>query len=212
MKHPINKFLTELGTHRPANLILLSIGNPSPKYDATRHSAGHVTLDHVAQYLGGLADHARHGDSAIDMAPLLEHPNIYLAKSQEYMNLSGKAVRAAVKRFPNNDYRLVVVHDDIDTQLGECKFKLESRQVGGHGGLKDIVRLYPDAFARMRIGIGSPPSRDLGVVASYVLKKMSGKEREVFERNSLPAAFAMAHNLAEVMDRNRTRRNSKTKS
>lgn len=207
MKLPINKFLTQLGEQKPANLLILSIGNPSPKFDGTRHSAGHMALDYVAKYLGGLGP-VYFQDSAVKMAPLIEHPNVFLAKSQEYMNLSGKAVRSAVKRL--SDCKLVVVHDDIDCDVGQCKFKLESRQVGGHGGLKDIVKFYPEPFARMRIGIGCPPSRALGDVADYVLKKLTIKEREAFEQSTLPEAYVLTTKMARVMDRNRSRRSSRT--
>lgn len=188
--YPINKFVTEISQNRPAKLLVFSVGNPSPKFDATRHNAGHMALNYFIEHSGGLSQSEMHWDSSVEIAPLKEHENVYMAKSLEFMNNSGRAFKAAVNRMGPH-CRIIVVHDDIDTQQGMAKFKLESRQMGAHGGLNSITKHFPDGFARIRIGIGSPESRMPGDVASYVLRKIPIQERQVLMEKTIPEAFEM---------------------
>lgn len=101
------------------------------------------------------------------------------------MNVSGPAVASAWKTFlqdlPNDDRKwanLVVVHDELESRLGEIKVKIGG-STRGHNGLKSCVKnLGADAFVRIGVGIGRPESRDSNDVADYVLRKMSVVEME----------------------------------
>lgn len=188
MKLPINKYITQINQAPPRKLLLLSIGNPSPKFDLTKHSAGHVALDYFVKELGGLAESGMYWDSSVELSPLRNFPNVYMAKSHEFMNNSGKAARAAQKKL--GDCSMIVMHDDIDTAAGVVKFKLASRQMGAHGGLSSICRLG-NPFERIRLGIGSPKTRENGAVANYVLSKFTPQDRDLFQEKALPEALEM---------------------
>lgn len=198
--YPINRFVTEISQTRPARLLLFSVGNPSPTFDLTRHNAGHMALKYFIEHSGGLLKNKMHWDSSIEIAPLKDHEDVYMAKSQEFMNNSGRAFKAAIQRMGIN-FRVIVIHDDIDIELGMAKFKLESRQTGAHGGLNSITKHYFEGFARIRIGIGSPASRVHGDVASYVLKKMPIQERELMMEKTIPDAFAMFTEILKIYNK-----------
>lgn len=101
------------------------------------------------------------------------------------MNVSGPAVASAWKTFlqdlPSIDRKwanLVIVHDELESRLGEIKVKIGG-STKGHNGLKSCVKnLGADAFVRIGVGIGRPESRDSNDVADYVLRKMSVVEME----------------------------------
>ena len=101
------------------------------------------------------------------------------------MNVSGPAVASAWKTFlrdlPSDDRKwanLVVVHDELESRLGEIKVKIGG-SARGHNGLKSCVKsLGGDAFMRIGVGIGRPESRNSNDVAAYVLRKMSVVEMQ----------------------------------
>lgn len=101
------------------------------------------------------------------------------------MNVSGPAVASAWKTFlqdlPSDDLKwanLVVVHDELESQLGEMKIKIGG-SVRGHNGLKSVVKsLGGDVFVRIGVGIGRPESRNRNDVAAHVLRKMSVVEMQ----------------------------------
>jgi PTH1 family peptidyl-tRNA hydrolase len=99
-----------------------------------------------------------------------------LAFPQTYVNESGLAVLPLVRRFGIEDLaRLVIVHDEMDLSVGRLQVKAGGG-LAGHNGLRSIkAHLHSDAFTRIRIGIGKPPSKDRG--ADHVLKAAGRSER-----------------------------------
>jgi peptidyl-tRNA hydrolase, PTH1 family len=106
------------------------------------------------------------------------------------MNESGRAVGALVRRHDIDDLRrLVVVHDELDLDVGRMKVKLGGG-LAGHNGLKSIkAHLHDDGFIRIRIGVGKPPSAAAG--RDYVLRRPGKAEREVFDAVCERAADAV---------------------
>jgi peptidyl-tRNA hydrolase, PTH1 family len=100
-----------------------------------------------------------------------------LAFPQTYMNDSGLAVAALVRRYGIEDLeKLVIVHDELDLEVGRLKVKMGGG-LAGHNGLKSIVaHLKSDGFVRVRIGIGKPPGKQYG--ADHVLRRPSKKQQE----------------------------------
>ncbi len=106
----------------------------------------------------------------------MDGKRLALAFPQTYVNESGLAVRPLVRRFGIDDLaKLVIVHDELDLTVGRLQVKTGGG-LAGHNGLRSIkTHLHSDAFTRIRIGIGKPPSKDRG--ADHVLQAASRSER-----------------------------------
>jgi PTH1 family peptidyl-tRNA hydrolase len=156
--------------------LIVGLGNPGKKYEATRHNAGFWWVDEVAR--AGRADFRResrfHGDVA--RAPGSEQ---WLLKPGTYMNESGRAVGALASfyRIPGDE--ILVVHDELDLPPGGVKLKFGGG-LSGHNGLKDIAAvLGTQDFWRLRIGIGHPRDYVTGAQepVEYVLHAPRAEER-----------------------------------
>lgn len=128
--------------------------------------------------------------SALASEAAVDGHSLALAFPQTFMNDSGRAVRALVRRYGILDLaRLVVVHDELDLPVGTVRVKLGGG-TAGHNGLRSIeAHVGAAGFARVRIGIGRPPGRGDG--ARYVLSAPRGKEREALAVSVEEAADAV---------------------
>ncbi|CAD6442910.1 6e4741f9-f4e4-4cb1-a408-db474f4e51f0 [Sclerotinia trifoliorum] len=178
--------LTNTPTMSPSTrLLICSIGNPAP-YTNTLHSAGHTILS----LLGSTLDQPNFTKSRSYGNGLLSSGPIYtLWKSTSLMNISGTGVNAAWTTFlresgssASAECKLVVIHDEMELAPGKINVKPGSNSPKGHNGLKSIRdSLRGQPYTRIGIGIGRPESRDPGVVAGYVLRKMSAEEKRRIE-------------------------------
>lgn len=158
----------------PADLLVVGLGNPGSQYEGTRHNIGVEVVELLAARHGGRLRKSKELSLA-DEVHVGGH-RLALAFPQTYMNLSGDAVRLLVKRYGIEDpARLVVVHDELDLPVGRLKLKLGGG-LAGNNGLKSIKQHLKTAdFARIRIGIGKPPSSQRG--ADHVLRHPTKAER-----------------------------------
>jgi PTH1 family peptidyl-tRNA hydrolase len=156
--------------------LIVGLGNPGPKYEATRHNVGQMALDVLAERAG--ARFASHKSNArVAEARLVPGgPKLVLAKSNGYMNTSGGPVSALAKYFGVPAERTVVLHDELDLPFDTIKVK-QGGGHGGHNGLRDIAKALgtPD-FLRVRIGIGRPPGQQ--DPADFVLRPFASSERD----------------------------------
>ena len=146
--------------------LVAGLGNPGPRYRATRHNAGFMVVDRLAERLGGswrdrfngrLCE-ARDGDA-----------RVALLAPQTMMNDSGRSVAAAARFYKLAPERLLVVHDEIDIPLGEVRAKLGGG-LAGHNGLRSLAQhLGTQEFARVRLGVGRPERGDPRPVVDWVL-------------------------------------------
>ena len=114
---------------------------------------------------------------------------VTLARPRSYMNLSGKPVAALTAFYKVPPDRLVVVHDELDLPTGRVKVK-EGGGLAGHNGLRSIKsHLHTDAFVRVRIGVGKPPSKEQG--ANHVLRRPGKKEQAELDIAVVEAADAV---------------------
>lgn len=104
------------------------------------------------------------------------------------MNISGPGVAAAWKRFKTEagtaGTGLVIVHDELELEMGQVKVRDGQASAKGHNGLKDIQRVVQGQgvkWWRIGVGIGRPESRERGDVSAYVLRKVQGTERRKLE-------------------------------
>ena len=150
--------------------LFVGLGNPGERYKLTRHNVGFMVLDKLIQK-STVESWDKKFDSFFNKI-IIDQKNIILIKPLTFMNVSGHAVQK-VKNFygidPNN---IVIIHDDIDLELGKIKLKKGGGD-GGHNGLKSIIKLIGSEFNRIRIGIGRPEKIS---VSSYVLNNFREEE------------------------------------
>ena len=158
--------------------IIVGLGNPGKKYEATRHNAGFWWVEGVARAAGvEFKPAARfHGEVAKAALPAGE---IWLLKPGTYMNESGRAVVALAGFFKTASDQILVVHDELDLVPGSVKLKFGGG-LSGHNGLKDIASgLGTPDFWRLRIGIGHPRDHIMSEqeVIDFVLHPPRTEER-----------------------------------
>jgi PTH1 family peptidyl-tRNA hydrolase len=172
----------------PADLLVVGLGNPGPEYAQSRHNAGFLVVDRLVERHGGRLRKGR--ERALVDEVRIDGRRVALAEPQTFMNDSGASVRPLVRRFGIEDLeRLVIVHDELDLPLGRMKVKVGGG-LAGHNGLRSIrAHLHSDAFVRVRIGVGKPPSKDEG--ADHVLKRPSKHDQVVLDEMVGRAADAV---------------------
>lgn len=156
--------------------LVVGLGNPGPAYEVTRHNAGFLVADLLADRIGGKFKSHR-GRAAVLEGRLGPFPGtpVVLAKPNGFMNTSGGPVAGLLSYFDVPVDRLVVIHDELDLPFGSVRLK-RGGGAGGHNGLRSITTSIgtPD-FVRIRVGIGRPPGRQ--DPADYVLRPFSSTER-----------------------------------
>jgi peptidyl-tRNA hydrolase, PTH1 family len=177
----------------PADYVVVGLGNPGDEFAHTRHNVGAdvVTLLATRHGVKLKAGKERSIVAEARFGPALAR--VVLAVPVTFMNLSGEAAGALLRRFGVDDVtRLIVVHDELDLEPGVLRVK-SGGGLAGHNGLKSIVaHVHSDAFARVRIGVGKPPGSANG--ADYVLKRPSKADRE-----ALAVAIERAADAVETM-------------
>ncbi len=148
------------------DLLVAGLGNPGRQYEQHRHNVGWMVVDELARrhgtafkskFSGRLAE-LRVGDS-----------RVALLKPETYMNESGRSIGAAARYFRVDPDGLLVVHDDVDLDVGRLQARLGGG-LAGHNGLRSLAQaLGTQDFLRLRIGVGRPGRGDPRDVADYVL-------------------------------------------
>ena len=161
--------------------LFVGLGNPGPEYEQTRHNAGFWWVDALARGLGAqLRPESNYYGlvARVNNAPGTEGP-IWLLQPMTYMNLSGKSVAALARFFKIAPEEILAIHDELDIDVGQMKFK-QGGGNGGHNGLKDMqAQLGSANFWRLRLGIGHPG--DKNEVAGYVLRRPPIADRQLIE-------------------------------
>jgi PTH1 family peptidyl-tRNA hydrolase len=158
--------------------LVVGLGNPGGEYDGTRHNVGFEVADMLAERAS--ASFSERKFKARLGRGTLEKADILLIKPQGYMNLSGESVGPAAGFYKLSTSEIIVVHDDLDIEVGRLKLKIGGGH-GGHNGLRSLMEHLPDAeFIRVRIGIGRPPPQWDG--ADYVLSRFTKPEKPTIER------------------------------
>ncbi len=160
--------------------VVLGLGNPGREYEATRHNVGWWVVDHVAD-VWRFDRWKRDGDADVSSG-MVGRTRVKLVKPRTYMNLSGVAMRAYVRK-PGWDASkdLLVVVDEVALQVGRYRIRARG-SAGGHNGLKSVEgALESREYARLRIGVGPSPER-VGIyrdLASFVLAPFARDEGDM---------------------------------
>jgi PTH1 family peptidyl-tRNA hydrolase len=177
--------------------LVVGLGNPGKKYEQTRHNVGQSAIDELCRRwnvsLREGKDKARVGETTLRDSAGNVHKVVF-AIPMTFMNESGQAVRLLMKRhnlkFDSDIAQLIIVHDELDLEPGVVRAKVGGG-LAGHNGLRSITsHLSTQDYARVRIGVGKPPSADEG--ADHVLRKVAPADRVV-----LDAAVGVAADVVE---------------
>lgn len=166
--------------------LIVGLGNPGSRYSKTRHNAGFMVIDGIAEeYRFELKSKLRY----IIGKGSLEDNNIILLEPLAFMNRSGIAVRDVLNRSGIPSTNLIVVHDDIDMETGKLKIK-KNGSSGGHKGVESIIQsIGTKDFIRVKLGIG----RGEGIpVEDYVLSKFKKDELPLIKDSVSRAIDAVA--------------------
>lgn len=152
--------------------IIVGLGNPGRKYAHTRHNIGFMVADELSRRIQSPFKKSELYESS---GGFLGNEKIVLIKPSTFMNRSGSAVSSALHYFKSTPSRLIVIHDDLDMEVGRLKLK-KGGGSGGHKGIESIIQTIGKEFLRIKIGIGKPDQED---TEGYVLGKCSKEEREL---------------------------------
>jgi PTH1 family peptidyl-tRNA hydrolase len=143
------------------NYLIIGLGNPGEEYARTRHNVGFMTVDLLADRLGGT--YWKHEAGALTCAVKYRADDttfeLVLAKPQTFMNLSGAAAGKLLELYDLDPAHLIVIADELDIPAGEVRSKVGGGHAGHNGHRSIIERLGTRDYTRVRVGIGRPPGR-----------------------------------------------------
>lgn len=153
--------------------IIIGLGNPTTKYQGTRHNVGFDAITRIADDYNISMNIHEH--KAICGKGYIEGEKVILAQPMTYMNLSGESVRSLVDFYKVDTDDIVIIYDDISLDVGQLRIRAKG-SAGGHNGIKSIIaHLGTDVFPRIKVGVGEKP-RDWDL-ADYVLARFPSEEQ-----------------------------------
>ena len=161
------------GKNKSDMWLIAGLGNPGLQYEKTRHNAGFMAADRLAEKHG--AQFNKHKSEAVYADFKIGDNRILLVKPQTYMNNSGEAVGALAKFYKIPAERVIIIADDISLDVGRMRIRRKGSD-GGHNGLKSIALHIGDGYPRIKIGVGKKPRPDYDL-AAWVLSKFTEQER-----------------------------------
>ena len=188
--------------------VVAGLGNPEDEYGGTRHNIGadvvrRLAADHHAGFSTNKRIRCREAQIRIGDQRLL------LVLPMTYMNRTGDPVQAAANWFDAPAEQVVLVHDELDLDLGQLRCKLGGGS--SHNGVRDVVRAMGTRdVLRVRVGIGQPPDRMPG--KDYVLRPFTAEEREEVDLVVADAAEAIELLVAQGLEPTQNRYHSRTKA
>ena len=187
--------------------LIAGLGNPGIRYRATRHNVGFRLIDAIARKnkirLNKRRAHCVIGEGFIGRR------RVILVKPQDYMNLSGPALRQAIKAYGRiGPEDMLVAADDVNLLLGQMRIR-PSGGSGGHKGLSSIIEATGTRdFARLRVGVGREELK--GDITNFVLGRFTKKERpgidEAIETAICVCECWVASGIIECMNKYNTRK------
>ena len=169
--------------------VIVGLGNPGREYAHTRHNVGFDVLDIFAKRRKVRILGRQH----CALVGRFEHlgEEILLVKPQTFMNESGAAVAAVVRKHHLEPGDVLVIHDDLDLPLGRLRIRM-SGSSGGHKGMNSIIQhLGSTDFPRMRIGIGRGSE-----AIDHVLSRFNRRDRATID----PALDSAADALDAILN------------
>lgn len=158
---------------------IFGLGNPGLQYENTRHNAGFMAIDKIAEKFEGNLN--KHKFESVYGECHISNKRVLLVKPQTYMNLSGKSVVAITSFYKIPINNVIILFDDISLDVGKLRLRRKGSH-GGHNGMKDIIELTgTDEIMRIKIGVGEKPNPDYDL-KDWVLGKIPKELTENFDK------------------------------
>ena len=169
--------------------LVAGLGNPGDQYRSTRHNAGAMVVELLAERAGRRFRKTRFVPA--DVAETrVRGERVLLAKSHRFMNDSGPSYASVARKNSVPPEQIIAVHDEIDLPFGALRIK-QGGSTAGHNGLNSLVSaLRSEDFLRVRVGVGRPPGR--GDPIGYVLKP--------FSKDQLPDVPLLIDDAADAVE------------
>ena len=150
----------------PITHIIAGLGNVGKQYERTRHNAGFIAIDKIAEDAGVKIDHVKFHSTVAEAT--VSGARVLLMKPTTLMNNSGVAIGEAATFYKIPPERVIVLHDEISFDPGVIRIRRKG-SAGGHNGLKSVIaHLSSEDFPRIKIGVGKKPTPESDLV-SWVL-------------------------------------------
>jgi peptidyl-tRNA hydrolase, PTH1 family len=185
-------------------LLIAGLGNPGPRYQATRHNLGFRLIDELARRCGVPDSAFRerfHGQVA---SARLGDEELLLLRPQTFMNESGRSVQAACTFYKIKPADLIVAHDELDLPFADVRLKKGGGD-GGNRGIRSVTGALGADYVRIRLGIGRPPPDFRGEPADFVLQAFASSElpsvEQMLARGAEAVSLVTSLGLEKAMNR-----------
>lgn len=185
-----------------AEFLIVGLGNPGDKYEFTRHNAGFMCVDFLADKLDFKINKLKYKSLLADVD--IKGHRCLIMKPQTFMNNSGEAVRDAAQFYKIPPEKVIVIYDDISLDVGRIRVRRKGSD-GGHNGIKSIIyHLNSDNFPRIKVGVGKKPA-EWEDLADWVLSRFTNDElktlRDVAEKVCKNLPLMLDGKIDEAMNR-----------
>ncbi len=172
--------------------LIVGLGNPGKQYENTRHNAGFIAADALADKAGIKLSKSKfdalYGDG------IIAGERVILAKPQTFMNLSGRAVSAIARFYKIPIDKIIIMFDDTSLDVGKIRIRRKG-SAGGQKGMNDIINaLGTDEITRIKIGVGGKPHPDYDM-KDWVLGRIPKEQLPDFEKAAKDMAVAAAEEI-----------------
>ena len=168
--------------------IIVGLGNPGEKYVGTRHNAGFMTIDKLAEKCN--VPVKKLNFKSLTAIASVGGVSCLLMKPTTFMNNSGEAVVEAMNFYKIPAERVIICYDDISLEPSFIRIRRKGSD-GGHNGIKSIIYLTGfDTFPRIKIGVGKKPHKDYDL-AAWVLSHFTKEEAELMDKAAEKAVASL---------------------
>jgi len=173
--------------------MVVGLGNPGSEYAQSRHNAGFMAVDTIAERHG--VTRWKEEQRALTATYLHAGEKIMLVKPQTFMNLSGEAVGPLARYYRIDPADVYVIYDDMDLPVGQLRIRVKGSD-GGHNGMKSVIaHLGTKDYPRLRVGVGRPAPG--WSVIDHVLAMPREEDAAAFQEG-IAAAAAAVDAIAEL--------------
>lgn len=177
--------------------IICGLGNPGEKYAGTRHNAGFIFLDYLANVKKFPEFREKRDWKALVSEKGQGEDKVVLVKPLTFMNLSGDTVQRVMSFYKATPAELLVVYDDVDLPLGSMRYR-EKGSAGTHNGMRSIIAcIGTEAFPRLRLGIETRTEDSKMPLDAFVLGHFTDEEAKIFENVIKEAILKLENSLAK---------------